>query len=150
MGRGWSVTESTGVWSEGPSAELVFRFETKPANSLLARFRVTPFMQAGPQCVTISLKNTSIAQWSFTGPQDIYPEWRELKIPSDLLGDNEMLFTLQIGFPASPEQVGVSDDVRRLGVMLHEMSIDDASRASLPSDNKRDSYFWRRTASRGQ
>jgi hypothetical protein len=131
MGRGWSHAEPNGVWTDGPVAELCFRLGPKPLGPkppgpLDARVLLTPFFtRNGSQRVAIAVNGVSLCEWNFSARAERYPAWRNFTIPSPLSASNEITVTFQVGDPTSPLELGASDDPRSLGLMFHEMVLDD-------------------------
>ena len=122
MGRGWSYPEAHGVWTEGSEAELVFRCDPKPAGSIEARFRLTPFFAKGQsQVIAISVNGVDLCNWSFSGEEDRVASWRSFMIPSQIAGSDELRLLLQVKNPFSPKQAGFSPDPRALGVCIAEI-----------------------------
>jgi glycosyltransferase involved in cell wall biosynthesis len=125
---GWSFIElGRGIWSNGPLAEVAFRIEPKVGGSLILRANLTPFLAAPHEQfdVYVAANGAGIAQWRFDladadGAQHL---WREANVPAKVAADGEIYITLQIEHPASQRELGLSDDRRLLGVMLHELSI---------------------------
>jgi hypothetical protein len=125
MGRGWSNTEPTGVWTVGPAAELSFRVEPRPAGSLRVRVCLTPFFVKGhPQGIAISVNGVDLCEWSFADDVARRSAWHDFTIPSQIAASDELKMLLHVRNPLAPKQAGVSDDGRALGVMFHEMLLD--------------------------
>jgi hypothetical protein len=139
---GWSITElGRGVWSIGPLAEMAFRIEPKIRGSLALRVNLTAFLAAPHTelAVNVAANGAGIARWRFdlTHSDGIqHSSWREASIPAKIASDDEIHITLQIEHPASPQELGLSEDCRLLGIMLHELSISPAKRDLLGAEKK--------------
>jgi hypothetical protein len=122
LGRGWGSGRPHGFWTEGPLAELFIRCEHRPDSPINVRIFLTPFLSAGhPQAVAISVNGVSLARWDFPDDEERRPRWRELTIPANLAASDEIAMRLHVDHPLSPKQVGLSEDPRALGVLMHEM-----------------------------
>jgi len=134
MGRGWSRAESQGIWTDGPTAELAFRIEPKPARALSVRVRLTPFVVNGHrQTVAVSVNGTELCEWSFVDRDERRAVWRDFTIPAQVVAGDEIKLLLRVKNPLAPRQAGMSGDARALGVMFHEMVVDDAPGEEIPS-----------------
>jgi hypothetical protein len=67
--------------------------------------------------------------WSF-GPGDHGVACRRFTIPPDILADGVINMLLKISNPVSLKQLGIAEDCRLLGVMLHEIRIEQAASGS--------------------
>ena len=116
LGRGWSIPESVGRWSEGPEAVLVLRFAdtTRGADFHLS---LAPFVMPGhDQRVEVSANGNAVAEWRFTRPdvQDL-----QFHVPSEYLrSDGIVVLIFSLPDAASPRSFGLSSDPRNLAVRL--------------------------------
>ncbi len=128
LGPGWAYTElGLGVWSEEPLAELVFRLEQRPAGPLRLRINLTAFVVPEHPDITVhvSAETFDIAQWKFgvAQPDLIHGSWQEATIPAGATGNGAFSIKFRIDHPASPSRLGLSGDIRMLGILLHRLSI---------------------------
>jgi hypothetical protein len=138
LGRGWSQTEPGGVWTDGPVAELSLRLEPRPAGALELRMHLTPFFaDNGKQQVAVAINGVPLCDWRFAAPEERYPASRRVTIPARLLAHDTIDLVLRIENPVSPLRLGVSSDLRCLGVMLHEMMLAPATEAAPSRANRR-------------
>jgi hypothetical protein len=126
---GWSITEfGFGVWSDGPTAELLFHPEPKPLGRLLLRANVSAFIgEWHPRAqVDIYANGNFLANWRFDVDhmEEAHRAWREAIIPPDIVSEGHIRVQFRIQDPASPWELGLSPDGRSLGVMLHELVIE--------------------------
>jgi hypothetical protein len=122
LGRGWSSFEPDGIWTNGPVAELVFCLAHGPTGSLDARLLLTPFFSKGrPQRITISIGEAELGKWSFPVDGEYIASWCRVTVPEHCVANGSLRMRLHVEDPHSPNQVGISNDPRALGVMLHEM-----------------------------
>ncbi|MFZ1220037.1 MAG: hypothetical protein WAO00_12145 [Chthoniobacterales bacterium] len=128
LGPGWGATEfGVGVWSHGPIAELFFRLEQRPAGPLGLRMNLTAFVVKEHPAITVhvSAEDFDVARWSFSlaSPERIHGSWHEATIPAAAASNGEFSVKLRIDQPASPRKLGLSADIRLLGILLHRLSI---------------------------
>jgi hypothetical protein len=128
LGSGWGATEfAHGVWSNGPLAELCFRLERPSTGPLRLRINLTAFVVKEHPDVTVhvSAGDFNLAQWrlSLRRPELIDGSWHEAVIPPEATRDNALTIRLKIDNPASPKNLGLSGDVRLLGILLHRLSL---------------------------
>jgi hypothetical protein len=124
MTAGWSETESLGVWTEGPEAMLCFRCDPIPSGALDVQARLSPLLVENRTAeIELSVNQVKLRTWSF-GPGDHGVAFRRFTIPPDILADGVIKMVLKISNPVSLKQLGISEDSRLLGVMLHEMRIE--------------------------
>jgi hypothetical protein len=127
LGRGWSQTEPSGVWTDGAEAQLLFRIEPHTAGPLDVWLRLTPFVAAGyPQCITFSVNGVKLGEWKFSDDKKLDAVRFRLAVPAYLARGKLMNIHLRIDHPRSPKEFTGSKDIRLLGVMLHEVTIDRA------------------------
>ena len=128
LGRGWGGTEfGHGVWSNGALAELCFRFEQLPTGPLRLRINLTAFVveEHPTVSVCVSAEGFDIGQWRFdiAQPELVHGSWHEAIIPPEATRNNAFSITLKIEHPASPRKLGLSGDIRWLGILLHKLLI---------------------------
>jgi glycosyltransferase involved in cell wall biosynthesis len=128
LGSGWGATEfGAGVWSNGSIAELCFELEQRPAGPLRLRMNLTAFVVKEHPAITVhvSAEDFDVARWSFGLAQSelIHGSWHEATIPAEATSNGEFSVKLRIDQPASPRKLGLSADIRLLGIMLHRLSI---------------------------
>ena len=129
LGSGWGATEfGMGVWSSGPVAELCFRLEQPSVTQpLRLRLNLSAFIvKEHPELtVRVTADAFELARWSFssTQPENISGSWNEAVIPAEMTGRKGFVIKLGIEHPASPRKLGLSTDIRFLGVLLHKLSL---------------------------
>jgi hypothetical protein len=125
LGRGWSSFEPVGIWTDAAIAELNFYSGPRPAGAFDVHFSLTPFFSKGrPQQVTISVGGVELCRWDFPDHQERAASWRRVTVPLHLMTDGRIRMQLRVKDPHSPKQIGMSEDPRELGIMLHEMRLD--------------------------
>jgi hypothetical protein len=134
FGSGWSQIEpGVGIWSEGERAELIFNLQ--PSNDpLVFSAEVSAFVVAShPKLdVVFSIAKTVLATWSFDVANPADREWsrRAVPIPPELVTSGGIV--LQIKTPASPLELGISTDSRKLGIAIRNFSLDRVTAEQLP------------------
>jgi hypothetical protein len=128
LGSGWAYTElGQGVWSNAPIAELHFRLAQRPAGPLRLRMNLTAFvLKEHPKiAVHVRAEDFDVAKWNFSvaQPERVHGSWREAPIPAEATRNGAFSIQLRIDEPASPRKLGLSADIRLLGIMLHRFSI---------------------------
>ncbi|MGL5164768.1 MAG: glycosyltransferase [Afipia sp.] len=127
FGEGWSsVEEDFGIWSDGDRAEI--NFSIRPdAKPLFFNVQVSPFLAAAHSQLDISLtaNQVPVAEWSFDAARrgDRDWSWRHAQIPVHVVADGDIQVVLDIRSPASPKELGLSADVRKLGLALRQFSL---------------------------
>jgi hypothetical protein len=124
---GWAEVENWGTWSVGKRARLMLRTTPDRRTPLHLKFKLRAFVHPlHPEThVVCRLRGKEIAKWSFrlNEPQDT----RILKISAnniDASGNIALEFLLLT--PCAPSQLGISADIRPLGIGLECVS-DDSS-----------------------
>jgi glycosyltransferase involved in cell wall biosynthesis len=125
---GWHNTEvGRGIWSDGPIAELAFRFDRTPKGIVVLRVNLSALISEAHRDikVTVVANGTAVALWRFNvvQPTQISRSWREAVVPANLVRENQLRVALRIEHPASPAQLGIALDSRSLGIMLHKLSM---------------------------
>lgn len=127
FGEGWSYVEDDfGIWSDGDRAEINFsiRPDTRP---LFFNTQVRPFLTATHSQLDISLavNLVPVAEWSFDAARrsDRSWSWRHVQIPEHVAASGDIHIVLSIRSPASPKELGLSIDSRKLGLALRQFSL---------------------------
>lgn len=128
LGKGWGGTEfGVGVWSNGALAELCFRVEPLPTGPIRLRVNLTAFVVKEHPAINVyvSAEESDIAQWRFdiAQPELVHGSWHEAIIPPEARRNEALSIRLKIEHPASPRKLGLSSDIRCLGVLLHKLLI---------------------------
>jgi glycosyltransferase involved in cell wall biosynthesis len=136
LGSGWAYTElGQGVWSNAPIVELHFRLAQRPTGPLRLRMNLTAFvLKEHPEiAVHVRAEDFDVAKWNFSvaQPDLVHGSWREAVIPVEVTCNKAFSVNLTIDEPASPRKLGLSADIRLLGIMLHRFSILTEARTPL-------------------
>ncbi len=118
LGTGWSDVEEASVWSDADEATLRIR---APAGAHRLKLDLDAFTPNGHvQRVSVSVDGGPEREIVFDGTQG--RRWEAFDIPSGTGADHRV--TLRFADPLSPKQAGLSDDGRRLGVLLYALAFD--------------------------
>ncbi len=121
-GQGWSGIESWGTWTIGHNADLFFALEDDIDSDLIMTTKATAFRPGGYQLVDVSVNNEMVGALNFKHSEIM--EYN-IKIPKKLSTKSEIMnINFNIHNPASPEQYGLSNDNRLLGIGLVWLQID--------------------------
>jgi len=122
LATGWSHPEVDGVWSDGPSATLMFDVGSPPTADLRFEFSLVVFQnpQRAPREVVIdTTRGEQIDRWTLSTPTG---NWSIVVPASAWLGSR-----IGLGFrfdePMSPRHLGLSDDPRALSIKLLRVCI---------------------------
>ncbi len=122
-GPGWSSPEPIGTWTDGPEAILALTGFT-PAHGVL-----TMRMVAGGFCapghprvgVTVLVNDDQVAAWTLTAADK--NDERVAQAPPDVLASPVTVIRFEISDPASPRELGLSPDTRKLGMLVKQITL---------------------------
>ena len=118
LGTGWSDVEEASVWSDADEATLRIR---APAGAHRLRLDLDAFTPNGHvQRVSVSVDGGPGREIVFDGTRG--RRWEAFDLPSGTGADRRVV--LRFADPISPKQAGLSDDGRRLGVLLYAVAFD--------------------------
>jgi hypothetical protein len=124
--EGWSSLEDEWVWSEGNVASIGCRPQSmkRRAGDLLLTIEGQAFVSAKHPglAVEIFANGSKPAIWRFTfgvDAGDLVVEVPGTSVPFD----GALIVTFVIDNPASPAELGLGDDPRRLGFALRKVSL---------------------------
>jgi hypothetical protein len=122
---GWSGREILSHWTDRGKATLVFSLQPGAASKQKATLRIfgAPFLAPGKldaQRVIVKLNDQQIASWTLTSAE---PQEQFIELPASALRDKNIL-VLTMPDAASPQLLGVSEDVRLLGFNVQWIEID--------------------------
>ena len=123
---GWSLPDSGGTWSQSKRATLKLNYGSEFANGMNLSLKTMGFVSNKEQAtrVVISANGVEVKKIDFSSNQpnaDI-----SLNIPKEILSSNKSQLVLSFDTPSavSPKDLGLSEDVRKLGIFLIELSAD--------------------------
>lgn len=122
LASGWSVPEGDGVWSDGPSATLMFDIGHPPTTDLRFEFSISVFQKspgALREVVIETVRGDPIGRWTLSVPGG---DW-SIIVPASAWIRCRIGLRLRFAETLSPRQIGLSDDPRALGIKLHRICI---------------------------
>jgi hypothetical protein len=123
LASGWSAPENWGAWSAGLQAQVDLRV-TPEARSIALEVMAFVLPQHPAQRVIVSLNGEQVLTTRLTQLQDNH---LEIPIPAAIreqLVDNDRLtIELQLPDAISPEQMGLNDDSRVMGLGLKRLTV---------------------------
>jgi hypothetical protein len=128
LGEGWSEhTDTWARWTDGPRATLRLRGRNGIERGSHLEMTLSAFVapRHPRQRVTVSMNGRQLGVLEFTQKQVANgPATIQLPVPSgvDACGD-ELLLQLDLPDAQSPKNLGLSDDLRRLGVAMIELRL---------------------------
>ena len=123
---GWSTPEPWGTWTDARCAALQFYFRTKPASALLLVVEARGYTCAShpAQSVNVECQGETLASWTFDS--DSFQNKSVVIPPSALTASGSLTIYFHLLNPASPEELGESDDLRLLGMALRSLRIESS------------------------
>jgi glycosyltransferase involved in cell wall biosynthesis len=122
LASGWSYPEGDGVWSDGPSASLMFDLGSPPATDLRFEFSLVVFQIAPdtPREVVIeTTRGQPIDQWTLAAPAG---DW-SIIVPASAWNGSRIGLRFSFDEAKSPSQLGLSTDRRALAIKLRRVGI---------------------------
>jgi len=120
---GWSTPESWGTWSTGPQAQIDLRV-TSEARSIVLDVLAFVHPQHPAQRVIVSLNGEQVLTTRLVQLQDNHLEIPITPAIRQRLADNDRLtIELQLPDAISPEQLGINDDSRVMGLGLKRLTV---------------------------
>ncbi|KAE9649396.1 DUF6311 domain-containing protein [Pseudomonas sp. PB106] len=120
---GWSIPENWGTWSQGRRAQIDLRV-TPQARSIVLEVMAFVPPQHPAQRVVVSLNGEQVLVTRLT---QLHGNQLEIPISASirrhLVDDDRLTLELQLPDAISPEQLGVNDDARVMGVGLKRLSV---------------------------
>jgi hypothetical protein len=132
LATGWSYPEVDGVWSDGPSASLMFDLGHPPTTDLRFEFSLAVFQnpRGGAREVIIdSTRGQRIDVWSLSEPET----QRNIVVPAAAWIGSRIGLLFRFDGPISPSELGVSEDPRALSIKLRRLCIHEQDVGSTPA-----------------
>lgn len=116
LSTGWSVPETWGTWSDGPSAVLMLPVPQRP-NARVLQLELTAFTGAPSRRQSLSAMIGGRTLWEGDLVASQVQTIR-LAVHAETSRSNFVLLILRVGHPQSPDGAGMNNDTRLLGVGL--------------------------------
>ena len=135
LGLGWSNIESWGVWSDGPRSDLFLPLSGEVCGPL--RISIHGQLFHPPRRLRLLIEHDSLILFEHEAPietEAVALELGPITIPAEL-SSIKLRTIFAFDHCDSPVELGLSDDIRKLGFGLHRVEISVASNkqsASIP------------------
>jgi hypothetical protein len=128
--EGWGQTEDWGVWTVEECASLQLLPEAEAHVPLSLHAHVAPWLSPERPELTVQVhaNGEPVEVWSFRRGER-YADggvWRTAALPPEIRGDGTQPIHITFHFDASlksPHELGVSQDVRKLGLGMRKMTL---------------------------
>jgi len=124
QGEGWSSPETRGTWTDGSLARLDLPFQSIPSSGLKvsATIKNVFLSERHPQqTVEVRVNGELVTTWTFTLGQPLLQNY-VFQIPAAVAQQQTpLLMTLHILDPKSPQELDLSSDSRKLGIVLNRL-----------------------------
>lgn len=127
-GTGWSMPEDFGTWTDGPRADLRWRWLQRPDGMLLTLTAAANVTAARPeQRVDVFVNGTKVDSWVFQYGEEVTTRGAIVRPELVALADSaEIRFELPDA--TSGATLGASNDTRQLALAVHELSVEPLAR----------------------
>ncbi|MBP5399936.1 MAG: acyltransferase family protein [Alphaproteobacteria bacterium] len=121
--KGFSGAEEWGCWTEGDVAEI--KFSWRKMKNLRVNLKLHPFMpvEVKERNVDVFVNGKKAAHWHFEHGKPS-PNTDLVLLKKDY-NTKDYVITFEIQNPQSPNELGISDDTRKLGLGFETISIDE-------------------------
>lgn len=135
--KGWSIDEEPGRWTDGHEAILCWRTPEEHFGDLYLSLRRQPIaLGDAPVEIEIRANNSLLGKFVFAKVDSDFPE--HLLVPASIANKQRLLVvSLFIRNPVRAVDLGISDDRRRLGIMVSSARISRIDRALSKTIDKR-------------
>ena len=122
LSSGWSYPEGDGIWSDGPSASLMFDLGTPPAADLRFEFSLSVFENSTGNARQVRIETARgepIDRWTLSAPTG---EWSVI-VPASAWIGSRIDLCFRFDEAKSPSELGLSTDRRALSIKLRRVCI---------------------------
>jgi hypothetical protein len=123
LAGGWSWPDASGVWTDGDRARLDLELKADPLSDAVVVLDVVPFLTPEHAELTVDVRSldTQIAHHVFR--HDDVEGRLVLRLPPSVRDDRgRVVVDFHLDEPASPFDLGMSSDERRLGLHLNSLT----------------------------
>ncbi|MGA8599129.1 MAG: hypothetical protein WB676_30800 [Bryobacteraceae bacterium] len=123
--QGWSHAEEVGSWTVGAHSVLILDLQWPPTSDLWLTFKAHAFVvpQHPSFKETLRVNNSEVAEWSITDPQ----VEKRVRLPLNLIRSRPLRIEFFDHDPRSPAELGLSTDVRKLGLAIETLKLEPDS-----------------------
>jgi hypothetical protein len=126
--EGWGQPEDGGSWTVGGRSVLTLTLSAPPTTDLVLTFKAHAFTP--PQHPSfreiLRVNNTDVVDWSVTAPQ----VEKQVRLSHDLVPSRLLRIEFFNQEPRSPAELGLSTDVRKLGLAIETLKVEPAASAA--------------------
>jgi len=125
LGDGWFAPEPWGVWSDGTrKAKIVLPININQKDDIEVYISFHAFVtKEFPQKMVSIFINSNLADYvTFRYGQDYY-NWRYHLPHTEIMNRKELKLSFKIDNPISPNEIGLSEDKRKLGIGLRNIRL---------------------------
>ena len=122
LASGWSHPEDDGVWSDGPSASLMFDVGSSPSSDLRFEFSLVVFQNSSGAARVVAIETTQgrpIDRWTLSA---LAGDWSIL-VPASAWIGSRIDLRFRFDEAKSPSELGLSADRRALSIKLRRVCI---------------------------
>src|ERR1017187_5383673 len=127
--EGWADPEPGGSWTVGGHSVLVLQLPAPPTSDLILSIEAQAFTppQRSRFDDTLVVNGRVVAQWSITDHEPLIR--RQVRLPAGLIPSRIVRIEFINHDPRSPADLGLSGDVRKVGLALHRLRFDPSTYA---------------------
>jgi hypothetical protein len=122
--EGWSEPEDWGTWSIAKACTLHFKLDPMPTEPVLMEITCRAFVHETPLQVTCRIGDAEPQQWVFTPTSNRGTQSFGLD-PAMISPDGRLMIAFALSEPKSPADLGLSPDIRPLGIGIERIRIAD-------------------------
>jgi hypothetical protein len=128
FGAGWTHPEPYGIWTEGRRAEVRMSAGESRDDDFVVTLTIGMVCARPnePLRVAVLAGGQEVATRAFAHT-DVAIAWR-IEVPAEACGDREIELVVLVEDPCSPRDLGWSTDVRRLGILLQAITLEQVDR----------------------
>ncbi len=119
---GWSHVEDWGVWSEEHEASLSLPIKKAAIKEISLDFVIQVFNGGhSSQNIEVYINNFHATTWSYPSKRNMHLKQLNFSLPRPIFSDR-LKITFKISNPISPKDLQMSDDARKLGIGISQVS----------------------------
>lgn len=114
--EGWSYPEVLGIWTDGEQASLIYIITDTVEEDLTLEMEIPQYISG------VSVQVYANEEW-IGRFDEVSGKVISLRIPQACLQEDSLIISFRIENPVCPAEIGVSPDVRYLGIMMSSATI---------------------------
>lgn len=124
-GKGWSYSEQLASWTEYQDATLLLKMSGSPSRDVSLHAEVSGFTLPAHPRLSFSLLMNGTQVGSFDAAPNAARFPVNVTVPASLFRAGHNVLTFHIGNPISAAALGLSPDMRLLGVAVYSLRLDE-------------------------